>query len=49
MEFNFHSRWTTGRLIPGVGSDFFLVATASRPALGTTQLPIQLVPEVFSL
>jgi hypothetical protein len=46
-------RWVTGWIVgdssPGGGWEIFPSTTASRPALGTTQPPIQWVPAAFFL
>jgi len=42
---NYATGWTTGvQFSAGVMMGFFLLATASRPALGPTQHPIKFVP-----
>jgi hypothetical protein len=44
---NLTTGWTTEVRLPA-GSGIFLIVTASRPALESTQSPIQRVPEVLS-
>jgi hypothetical protein len=39
--------WSRGSLV-SIGWDFFLFATASRPAVGPTHSPIQWVPGAFT-
>lgn len=41
------AEWTTGVRVPA-GPETWLFATASRPALGTIQTPIQWIPEALS-
>jgi len=41
--------WMTGVRLPAGALNFFHFITASRPALGSTQPPIQWVPAAFSV